>query len=109
MASPTYADAADAIGDRMVAGIGRIEGVVAATTGAVASFAGRIRTVRRPVLFLEAHTGRRVPTVQQIAVANFAVAERVLAAQKHYTVGVLSAAARRPVPSAPRGLSARLS
>lgn len=104
MPAPTYADAADAFGDRMVAGIGRVEDVVGATAGAVAAFAGRIRTIRRPALFLEAHTGRRIPTVQQIAEANFAVAERVLAAQKQCAVGVLSAVARRPARAAGRPL-----
>ena len=75
----------------MVTGVERVEGAVVSSTGTIAGLARRVPTPPRPDVFGKTRVAGRIPSVQHIAETNFAVLEKLLAAQKHYAVTVLGA------------------
>ena len=104
MPTLTYGALADSAADSIVAAIKRVEGVVVGSTSRVAGLTGRVSVVTTPapVRRLRARSNRaiagRLPSTREVVEANFTMAERVLRAQKEYTLHVLSAAAREQVP-----------
>jgi hypothetical protein len=104
MPAPTYAQFADRVTDRIVAGVKRIEDAVAISTGNVAGLASR-----GPKLPIANRIAGRVPSVQAIAATNFGVLEKLLGAQKQYALHVLTAASGRvePAPVAPTPIKSR--
>lgn len=95
MASLSYQSVADRVADRVVTGVERAEGVAVSSAGsiagAIAAGARRLPTPAKPAVLGKTRVAGRIPSVQQIAETNFAVLEKLLAAQKHYAVSVLGA------------------
>jgi hypothetical protein len=91
MASLSYQSVADRVADRVVTGVERVEGVVVSSAGSIAGLARRVPTPPKPAVLDKSRIAGRIPSVRQIAETNFTVAEKVLAAQKHYAVSVLGA------------------
>ncbi len=103
MPAPTYAQLADRVTDRIVAGVRRVEDVVATSTGNVAGLAARAPSL--PKLPIAGRLAGKLPSTREITETNFVVLEKLLTAQKHYALHVLSAASGRvapaPVPPTP--------
>jgi hypothetical protein len=102
MASLSYQKVADQVADRVVTGVERVEGVVVSSTGTIAGLARRVPTPPRPAVFGKTRVAGRIPSVQHIAETNFVVLEKLIAAQKHYAVTVLSAVTGASRPAAPK-------
>lgn len=108
MASLSYQKVADQVTDRVVTGVERVEGAVVSSTGTIAGLARRVPTPPRPAVLGKSRVAGRIPSVQHIAETNFAVLEKLLAAQKHYAVTVLGAVtgSSRPAGSKPAAANA---
>ena len=100
MASLSYQKVADQVADRVVTGVERVEGAVVSSTGTIAGLARRVPTPPRPAVLGKPRVAGRIPSVQHIAETNFAVLEKLLAAQKHYAVTVLGAVTGTAKPAA---------
>jgi len=100
MASLSYQSVADRVADRVVTGVERVEGVAVSSAGSIAGLARRLPTPAKPAVLPKTRVTGRIPSVQQIAETNFAVLEKLLAAQKHYAVSVLGAFTGRPTAAA---------
>ena len=98
---PSYQSVADRVADRVVTGVERVEGVAVSSAGSIAGLARRLPTPPKPAVLAKSRVAGRIPSVRQIAETNFAVAEKLLAAQKHYAVSVLGAFAGSVRPVTP--------
>jgi hypothetical protein len=106
--SLAYRGFADQVGDRIVAGIKRVEVVVAYSTETWAGLAGRVPVPPRPARIAKADVAGKLPSMRAIAETNFGVVERVLDAQKRCALSVLSAATRtKSATAAPSVRAAR--
>src|ERR1700754_3262596 len=105
MPAPTYAQLADRVTDRIVAGVKRIEDAVATSTENVAGLAGRAPSL--PKLPVASRLAGKVPSAREITETNFGVLEKLLTAQKQYTLHVLSAASGSATVVAPTPIKSR--
>lgn len=94
MSSIAYNELAGRAADRLVAGIKRAE-----------RLASRVVVVSTPRALSRVGASprldfvRRLPSPSEVAESNFALVERVLGAQKEYTLRVLGAATREAPPA----------
>jgi hypothetical protein len=97
----TYTEVTQQIGDQWVAALKRVEGALEAVSGGIGDASAKIDLPKLPLPEQLAQATEsltaKIPQPSEVVAANFALAERLLAAQRDLTLRLLDAA----TPTAP--------